>query len=707
MFDFFDYNFSSLISIFAALMGMAYPLILQAIQRIDEMYGSTKLAGYFEKQWYFRVFTWLLLVAILVSIITPFLLYYFRDYSILIVVSSIHALVVFALAISAFILFKYILMTTKPMMYLRYMENKIYGDNPPLTGIFQILKYASDKEDDELYMEASVSIGSYLYDYRRNVKEQVTTEVWTMLLELLKQHSKRDNHFFSSRNLIATYFLPMTERIDITDDEFRYIWQTLDAELQVDNKSWIYTYWTFADQYYRFTLDRYYDNDEALKWQQERFKEQHFMLGALLVYNGKYELLNKLMYFSNTLPPQYVLVPSTFILIHSQLRKLLSDKGNPMLMTQRYNMIGAPQDVSSDDFILRYAYKYSALLLIRLFSLKNLNFTNNDPMSLPPISDLETVEKLDAEIYMINRLMGEVSEWFKEQKDLVIAIGSVAVAVDDVLNLCGKRIVQCESQIEELKASTLVDPQKREYLKSHLLKALRIFALTIPSRDEAPGDVYNRYPVPNFLKCRIDKDILKVGTSINASNLPDLIVENMNEMVYKAYNSVFLLQSGVMNVRIAYRDIKRVLDTLDVGQDYAIVSLGVYLGDGGLLCGQEDDVKFVEDGMLYPGCEIYSVPSSQQSIVVLKKCDLPFIIKTRLEDDHDLQLVDPKECFYSNIDEINDLSIKDEQDLCVDRGIYLYVKTSFRYIRLNVEYNSGFVTDMTKVREIRESVWPN
>lgn len=231
--------------------------------------------------------------------------------------------------------------------------------------------------------------------------------------------------------------------------------------------------------------------------------------------------------------------------------------------------------------------------------------------------------------------------------------------------------------------------------------------MTIPSKNEAPDDGYNLYPIPNSLKYRIDKEILKVGTSINASNLPDLIVENMNEMVYKAYNSVFLLQSGVMNVRIAYRDIKRVLDTLDVGQDYAIVSLGVYLGDGGLLCGQEDDVKFVEEGMLYPGCEIYSVPSSQQSIVVLKKCDLPFIIKTRLEDDHDLQLVDPKECFYSNIDEINDLSIKDEQDLCVDRGIYLYVKTSFRYIRLNVEYNSGFVTDMTKVREIRESVWPN
>ena len=96
----------------------------------------------------------------------------------------------------------------------------------------------------------------------------------------------------------------------------------------------MYSYWTFADQYYRFTLDRYYEIDKVLEWQQERFLEQHFMVGALLVYNGKYELLNKLMYFSNTEPRQYALVPSTFILIHSQLRKLLSYKGDLMLMSQ-------------------------------------------------------------------------------------------------------------------------------------------------------------------------------------------------------------------------------------------------------------------------------------------------------------------------------------------------------------------------------------
>ena len=137
MFDFFDYNFSSLISIFAALMGMAYPLILQAIQRIDEMYNSSKLAAYFQKQWFSLLFSHLLLLSIPASIIAPFLLYYYRDFSWMMILSAAHAIIVFALAISAFLLFKYIMMTTNPRKFLKYLIYKLNGSHPPLTEIYR------------------------------------------------------------------------------------------------------------------------------------------------------------------------------------------------------------------------------------------------------------------------------------------------------------------------------------------------------------------------------------------------------------------------------------------------------------------------------------------------------------------------------------------------------------------------------------------
>ena len=72
---------------------------------------------------------------------------------------------------------------------------------------------------------------------------------------------------------------------------------------------------------------------------------------------------------------------------------------------------------------------------------------------------------------------------------------------------------------------------------------------------------------------------------------------------------------------------------------------------------------------------------------------------------NNLDLIDEKEFFYSNIDKIEDLS-EEVQYLIVNRGLYLYSKERFRYIRLNVDYNSGFETDMNKVKEAREVAWP-
>lgn len=707
MFDFFNYIFSSLISIFAALMGMAYPLILQAIQRIDEMYNSSKLAAYFQKQWFFHLFSRLLLVSIPVSIVAPFLLYYFRDFSWMMILSAAHAIIVFALAMSAFILFKYIMMTINPSKFFEYLEYKLYGSHPPLTEIFQIQKYASDKDNEELFGNITTSIFVYLNSYRKNKRDDVAIDVWKMFRELYKQHSKRDNHFFSNRNLIVSYFFSPEEQIFLSEEEYIYIWQTVDAVVHADNESWVYNYWTYANQYYMFALDHYSKNDEELKLQQERFKEQHFMIGALLTYNHKYVLLKRLMYFSNALPPTYNLVPSSFNIIILQLKSLIVKKDVPIELTKRYLMIGAPQDVSSDGFILSYAYKYASLLLIRLFTVNDWNITYSNPMGLPEISSDYTVEDLNEEVYMINRLKHNISSWFEEKDAIRQTIGEGRVVVDDVLNLCDEYIERCKKQIETLNNSMEVDPEKQEYIKSHLLSAIKDYPLALPIFGDINTDDYERKIINNYVKFQIDKEILKVGTNVNASNLPDVIVGHLNELAYKAYNLLFLIQSSVRNVRIAYKDIKRVLDVIGVNEKNAVLSLGVYLGNYEAIYGKEDDDKFEDkDGYrTYKGCNIYSIPSTQQSIVVMQKSDIPFIRKEKLADDNNLDLIDEKEFFYSNIDKIEDLS-EDVQYLIVYRGLYLYSKERFRYIRLNVDYNSGFETDMNKVKEAREVAWP-
>ena len=307
----------------------------------------------------------------------------------------------------------------------------------------------------------------------------------------------------------------------------------------------------------------------------------------------------------------------------------------------------------------------------------------------------------------MNRLKHNISSWFEEKDAIKQTIGEGRVVVDDVLNLCDEYIEKCKKQIETLNKLMEVDPEKREYLKSHLLSALKDYPLTLPTLNDNNKEEYKKQNFKNSIKYQIDKEILKVGTNVNASNLPDVLIEYLNRQVYKAYNLLFLIQSSVRNVRIAYKDIKRVLDVIGVNENFAVLSLGVYLGNYEAIYGKEDDEKFVdmEGYRTYKGCNIYSIPSTQQSIVVMQKSDIPFVKKEELEDDDDLDLIDEKEFFYSNINRINDLSEK-EQFLIVHRGLYLYSKERFRYIRLNVDYNSGYETDMKKVKEAREVAWP-
>lgn len=430
------------------------------------------------------------------------------------------------------------------------------------------------------------------------------------------------------------------------------------------------------------------------------------MIGALLTYNHKYELLKRLMYFSNALPPTYDLVPSSFNIIILQLKSLIEKKDMPIELTKRYLMIGAPQDVSSDGFILSYAYRYASLLLIRLFTVNDWNITYSDPLGLPEISSDYTVEDLNAEVYMMNRLKNNTSSWFEEKDAIKHTIDEGRVTVEDVLNLCDKYIEKCKEQIETVNNLMEVDPEKREYLKSHLLSAIKDYPLTLPTLNDNNKDGYKRQNFKNSIKYQIDKEILKVGTNVNASNLPDVLIEYMNRQVYKAYNLLFLIQSSVRNVSIAYKDIKRVLDVIGVNEKFAVLSLGVYLGNYEEIYGKGEDDKFVDmDGYrTYKGCNIYSIPSTQQSIVVMQQTDIPFVKKEELEDNKSLDLIDEKEFLYSNINSIEDLS-EEVQYLIVDRGLYLYSKEQFRYIRLNVDYNSGFETDMKKVKEAREVAW--
>lgn len=110
-FEFSNNAISLLLSVFSVIVGMTYPLLLQAIQRIDEQYRSSRISKMLKEEKVFRLFQWLVTISIAFAFISIFILQLLDDCPTLTIVwVTIHTLVTWLLLVTT-ILLVYTIMT--------------------------------------------------------------------------------------------------------------------------------------------------------------------------------------------------------------------------------------------------------------------------------------------------------------------------------------------------------------------------------------------------------------------------------------------------------------------------------------------------------------------------------------------------------------------------------------------------------------------
>lgn len=110
-FEFSNNAISLLLSVFSVIVGMTYPLLLQAIQRIDEQYRSSRITKMLKEEKVFRLFQWLVTISIAFAFISIFILQLLDDCpTSTIVWVTIHTLLTWLLLVTT-ILLVYTIMT--------------------------------------------------------------------------------------------------------------------------------------------------------------------------------------------------------------------------------------------------------------------------------------------------------------------------------------------------------------------------------------------------------------------------------------------------------------------------------------------------------------------------------------------------------------------------------------------------------------------
>lgn len=173
-FDVINYTYSGLISIFSMIMGMAYPLVNTAITEIDTKYGGNRMSEKVLSESIYIRFRAILAISIVVSILTPFVLYYLKGISTWMYYwESLQTFVVLLLVLAFMQLYDLIIRYKLPKKYLKYYSKKRDTGNG-VVYLAEIARYAARQNDSELYLQCTTELGNIMLDELQNGRIQST-----------------------------------------------------------------------------------------------------------------------------------------------------------------------------------------------------------------------------------------------------------------------------------------------------------------------------------------------------------------------------------------------------------------------------------------------------------------------------------------------------------------------------------------------------
>ena len=581
-------------------------------------------------------------------------------------------------------------------------------DNSYLLEIFDIAKYAVSIEDEKVYRRAKDMLLEELYAYiqeQLNSKETKKrgicfTEVQIDLMkQVLNMTCKSDNNFFSHDSfLINIWFFP-TQYVPISEDTWQIIWYFVTQVVDAGNEEWFLSYWTFAEQFYRFYLEDRYDIDASVSKQKSIFKQFHLALGAYLWHKGKYNLLKQILYFTQTLPPSYPLMDNTLIEIFNDIKRIYDLKEHPLELTKRYMMSDMVNDVHSDVYIARMFNSYFALLMLRLKDM-DYNVSYCDSQSFPLIDPDSSIQGLNEQIKHADILL-----YFLNDKDFTNKSQKIGYNSDDSQkskDLLEGYKSEVEKAIKEKVENPKPDPQKINYIKQQLLEEINNQKLYLPiEQDSKLGNInVSRESFYTIQSLEVPKeDIAKYMDRISA-NMEEALVSSLLIQEQQQYNRFFLLNKPVIKYTVRFKDLMVALERLKVNDKHIILSMGVYLGTFIDLYGEHPLFSFSAGTGSFNKADIRSIPSSMRVFVIMLEEALPYVEHTEMDskESNGLKCIDTDSWLYSNIDT---LTAKNNV-LTVKRKVNLVHNTRFtKYVMLKVEYNNdSSVFDIDKIESI-------
>ena len=577
MFNFFSNTYSAVVTIFAAILGISFPLILQSIQRIDEKYDSAVISDRFEDENIYNIFKWLLYIYAVIVCIVPFILSFLSNVEMEYWVNCFLLLYLLCIIMTLVILFDRISKYYNIEKLLSYLSSKKIESD--ILIFWDIMRYASKAENDKMYQTAIEEVFRYFLKEQDNKKDQKEIVYSASLYQVLYEmgsavgNPQQQSFIYNRNDIIPILYDTVTTNAKISPLTFKPIWFMLNNASFVSNVNWLKTYWTYADQYMRFR-EMKHNNEDERNYLKE-FYIFNVMFGAMLTYHRNYSTLNYIMTFSQSLPLSFPLIPGTFSKIMDCVENI-SNMNNqwlrPMFLESKYPIKGLDGGVNTSNEIAKLAYKYLSLLFIRLWSYKDYNINYSKPLEIPYIDN--SINKNEQLIKLSQTIKEYIDIWYSSGELNNLGLWNLP-SKSDVLALLDNYITSLENTNNELDKQSGYDEERLDYICNDFLKFNAQNYIEIPTQEELPSKE-NSIPTTVEVIGTIDVErrFLQKGRSEILGGVGDGLAKRLEYNMKHKYLQHLIHSFTIEERKIQLDNLIPELNRLKLTKDDCIIEIG-------------------------------------------------------------------------------------------------------------------------------------
>ena len=595
-----------------AILGIAFPIIIQTISGIDTKYGSTRLVKRITRSWQFIFFCITLGIAIITRIYYCFApplkidcgkWNYLAENSAIIISICATTTLIISLFLFIFTIIRYYY----PVSLLNGISKRLRSctrktpsrEERELKDWNDLTIYLINSENDNTSREAILQTYSILHQYVLSYSKGMAYKViifphffYDTITSVNRAicHQERQLSSIHNSNIITQIFIDDFLRTRISEDTFLCIWMCLSEQIFKNREDLIFQYWVWVYQHFNLVLShRLYEGDienkgfvniqhvvtkkdvqnrEHDRWEFTMF---NIALCSQLLYKGHYHLLHDILaYTNNTFSLSNTLIPDDYFRILQILIRINNINYNDIVWLERkYPFMDLRGGVFTNDLIKSWIEKFLSILLLR----SEYNHENSHHTDLPQIPTT-IAEK--------NVLLKNIESILRTTQD-----GLQKIDIDNIFeNLSNKRDVVID-KLNNYKQELLdeIDKQEKEQMPAE--ESVSKFFATIRSAVDDFKNILlsicgsDKHTGPNtsteecnqigiFYHQIESKSIFCENQGFSIGNFFDALKQEISFNLHINFGKA-LLKYTVANVICFRTDIIHILDQLKLNKNHLVI----------------------------------------------------------------------------------------------------------------------------------------